>query len=172
MIGLLLFENPITGEPTVSELFWWVEPEARGSGVRLLKRAEQWAVAAARSSCRWICADAGRGPALTSGSGTRMHGSGTRKRSRDPGVRWRAADPGVSGPGAAAAVRGCDGRGRGVSRDSDRGGPVAARVDHADLFGAWTPTLSFFRQSPAGQRSVRTTCTRTADMGDWTAILD
>jgi GNAT superfamily N-acetyltransferase len=46
MIGVLFFENPITGEPTVSELFWWVEPEARGSGVRLLKRAEQWALAA------------------------------------------------------------------------------------------------------------------------------
>jgi GNAT superfamily N-acetyltransferase len=43
MIGLLLFENPITGEPTASELFWWVEPESRGHGLRLLKRAEQWA---------------------------------------------------------------------------------------------------------------------------------
>lgn len=46
MIGLLLFENPITGELTASELFWWVEPEHRGRGgygVRLLKRGEQWA---------------------------------------------------------------------------------------------------------------------------------
>lgn len=43
MLGLLLFENPITGESTASELFWWVEPEYRGLGVRLLKRGEQWA---------------------------------------------------------------------------------------------------------------------------------
>jgi len=43
MIGGLLFRHPITGEATVSELFWWVEPEHRGIGIRLLKRAEQWA---------------------------------------------------------------------------------------------------------------------------------
>jgi GNAT superfamily N-acetyltransferase len=43
MIGLLQFQHPISGESTVSELFWWVEPEHRGHGVRLLKRAERWA---------------------------------------------------------------------------------------------------------------------------------
>jgi len=42
MIGLLAFTNPITGEPTISELFWWVEPEHRGCGLRLLRRAEAW----------------------------------------------------------------------------------------------------------------------------------
>ena len=42
MIGMIVFDNPITGESTVSELFWWVEPEHRGCGLRLLKRAEQW----------------------------------------------------------------------------------------------------------------------------------
>jgi GNAT superfamily N-acetyltransferase len=41
MIGLLLFTHPIAGEPTVGEVFWWVEPEHRGGGIRLLKRAEQ-----------------------------------------------------------------------------------------------------------------------------------
>ena len=44
MIGGLLFRHPISGEATVSELFWWVEPEHRGCGIRLLKRAEEWAV--------------------------------------------------------------------------------------------------------------------------------
>lgn len=43
MIGLLAFVHPIAGELTVAEVFWWVEPEHRGGGVRLLKRAEQWA---------------------------------------------------------------------------------------------------------------------------------
>jgi len=46
MIGLLIFLHPIAGEVTVSEVFWWVEPEHRGGGIRLLKRAEQWARAA------------------------------------------------------------------------------------------------------------------------------
>lgn len=43
MIGLLAFLHPIAGELSVSEVFWWVEPEHRGGGVRLLKRAEAWA---------------------------------------------------------------------------------------------------------------------------------
>jgi GNAT superfamily N-acetyltransferase len=43
MIGLLAFEHPITGERAAQELFWWVEPESRGHGVRLLKRGEEWA---------------------------------------------------------------------------------------------------------------------------------
>ena len=46
MIGLLVFEHPITGERTAQELFWWVEPEHRGYGLRLLKRGEQWAATA------------------------------------------------------------------------------------------------------------------------------
>lgn len=44
MIGLLFFNQAISGEATVAELFWWVEPEHRGHGVRLLKRAEKWAI--------------------------------------------------------------------------------------------------------------------------------
>ena len=44
MIALWLFEHPYSGEATASELVWWVNPSERGSlGVRLLKRAEQWA---------------------------------------------------------------------------------------------------------------------------------
>jgi GNAT superfamily N-acetyltransferase len=42
-IGMLWFENPLSGEPSASELFWYIEPEHRGIGVRLLKRGEQWA---------------------------------------------------------------------------------------------------------------------------------
>ena len=45
MIGLMVFEHPLTGTLAAQELFWWVEPEHRGYGVRLLKRGEQWAVA-------------------------------------------------------------------------------------------------------------------------------
>jgi RimJ/RimL family protein N-acetyltransferase len=43
MIGLFLFDHPLSAERLASELFWWVEPEARGIGVRLLRAAERWA---------------------------------------------------------------------------------------------------------------------------------
>lgn len=40
MIGLVLTDHLYSGEPSAYELFWWVEPEARGDGVRLLRAAE------------------------------------------------------------------------------------------------------------------------------------
>lgn len=44
MIGLVAFDHFISGVPTVSEAFFWVDPEYRGSvGVRLLKAALAWA---------------------------------------------------------------------------------------------------------------------------------
>ena len=45
MIGVYAFCHPMSGEIVASEMFWWVDPEARGlSGVRLLRCAEDWAV--------------------------------------------------------------------------------------------------------------------------------
>lgn len=61
MIGLLLFENPITGEATASELFWWVDPECRGQGVRLLKRAEAWAKASGAEQLHMVAPTAAVG---------------------------------------------------------------------------------------------------------------
>jgi GNAT superfamily N-acetyltransferase len=46
MIGLFVFEHPFTGELAAHELFWWVEPEYRGHGLKLLKCAEAWAAGA------------------------------------------------------------------------------------------------------------------------------
>jgi len=44
LIALWVFDHPYSGERVASELVWWVNPDARGSaGVRLLRRAEQWA---------------------------------------------------------------------------------------------------------------------------------
>lgn len=43
MLAAYVFEHPYSGERTASELVWWVEPEHRGVGVRLLKAAEHWA---------------------------------------------------------------------------------------------------------------------------------
>ena len=43
MFGAVIFTHPISAERTVSELCFWIDPEHRGCGVRLLRRAEQWA---------------------------------------------------------------------------------------------------------------------------------
>lgn len=43
MIGVAVTAHIYSGEPVMSELFWYAPPESRGSGVRLLKRAEDWA---------------------------------------------------------------------------------------------------------------------------------
>ena|ERR1051326_1213076 len=43
MIGAFLFPHHFSGRLTVGEVFFWVEPEHRGCGVRLLRRAERWA---------------------------------------------------------------------------------------------------------------------------------
>ena len=42
MIGVIATEHPHSGEPVMSELCWYVEPDARGTGVRLLLAAENW----------------------------------------------------------------------------------------------------------------------------------
>lgn len=43
-IGVLVYDHPMTGQALSSELFWWMNPEARGGldGMRLLKHAEKW----------------------------------------------------------------------------------------------------------------------------------
>lgn len=43
MIALMIFDHPMSGERTCSELAWWVNPDARGCGVRLFRTAEAWA---------------------------------------------------------------------------------------------------------------------------------
>lgn len=42
MIAAYLYEHPFSGDRVCSELVWWVEPEHRGQGVRLLRAAEAW----------------------------------------------------------------------------------------------------------------------------------
>lgn len=43
MLAIYVFEHPFSGERVASELVWWVEPETRGAGVRLLTTAKKWA---------------------------------------------------------------------------------------------------------------------------------
>lgn len=44
MIGLMVFWHPMSGELTATEVMWWVEPSARGIGLRLLKQGQAWAM--------------------------------------------------------------------------------------------------------------------------------
>jgi len=43
MIGVLAYVHPMSGELCAGELFWWLDPEQRGAGGFLLRRAEKWA---------------------------------------------------------------------------------------------------------------------------------
>mgnify|MGYP003641633043 FL=1 len=44
MIGMYLYQHPISGETVAGEAFWWMSPERRGGpqALRLLRRAEAW----------------------------------------------------------------------------------------------------------------------------------
>lgn len=42
MIAMLSYEHPFSGEMTAFEVVWWVNPESRGDGIRLLRAAEEW----------------------------------------------------------------------------------------------------------------------------------
>lgn len=55
MIGFLCFAHHLSGERIAAEVFWWVSPDVRGSlGIRLLKRAEQWAKAQGVSTIQMV----------------------------------------------------------------------------------------------------------------------
>ncbi len=43
MIGMVMITHHVSGERVAGEVFWWVEPEHRGGGLKLLKAAERWA---------------------------------------------------------------------------------------------------------------------------------
>ena len=49
MIGLIVFEHPYATHKIATELFWLVDRQCRGTGIRLLKRAQQWAAEAGAS---------------------------------------------------------------------------------------------------------------------------
>lgn len=43
MLLALLHTHFLSGERMAGEVAWWTEPEARGTGLRLLRAAERWA---------------------------------------------------------------------------------------------------------------------------------
>jgi GNAT superfamily N-acetyltransferase len=54
MIGVLVFPHPLSGALTAGEVVFWVEPEHRGYGVRLMRRAEQWAIARGATTMQMV----------------------------------------------------------------------------------------------------------------------
>jgi GNAT superfamily N-acetyltransferase len=44
MLGVLGYAHPMSGERCAGELFWWLDPDERGAGGWLLRRAEKWAI--------------------------------------------------------------------------------------------------------------------------------
>ncbi len=43
MFGVMVYSHPFSGERVAVEAFWWLNPDRRGYGVYLLRRAESWA---------------------------------------------------------------------------------------------------------------------------------
>lgn len=43
LIAMWIYQHPMSTERIASELVWWIDPRHTGTGVKLLKRAEQWA---------------------------------------------------------------------------------------------------------------------------------
>lgn len=57
MIGMMAYPDHISGARVAGEVFWWMEPEARGHGLRLLRAAEKWAKEQCASSIQMVAPD-------------------------------------------------------------------------------------------------------------------
>lgn len=57
MLAVFCYQHPLSGERVASELVWWVDPESRGAGLRLLRVAEQWAAAHGARALQMIAPD-------------------------------------------------------------------------------------------------------------------
>ena len=54
VIGVLGYAHPMSGQTVAGELFWWLDPNHRGAGGWLLRRAEKWAKAYGARSLQMI----------------------------------------------------------------------------------------------------------------------
>src|SRR6266481_8606542 len=57
MFGYFVYPHFLSGEIVAGEVFWWVEPEHRGEGVKLLKEAERRAKSAGAARMQMIAPD-------------------------------------------------------------------------------------------------------------------
>ena len=176
MIGLVRYVHHLSGVVTAGEVMWWMDPAARGGGVALLTRAERWAAETGARQLQMIA------PAANARVGRLYERRGYRavetsyQADVTPAMTalvvvddvlpafdaYRAAtlrqpfgpvepSPGVVFEGIAPAI--------------DDALPRWVAAQYPGL----TPTVSFVRQSPAGQTEPNFIHTD-ADMGDWSAI--
>jgi GNAT superfamily N-acetyltransferase len=176
MIGVVGYAHHLSGEPTAGEVMWWVEPDARGCGVALLKRAERWAAETGARTIQMIA------PARHPVVGRLYERRGyvpvetTYQAHVTPAMSAiTVVDdvlPDVDAYRARALAQ--------PFRDVETGPGVVFHgiADPRDeTLPAWirrrwpslTPTRTFLRRSPAGQDEPNFIHTD-RDMGDWTAI--
>ena len=58
MLGVAVAPHLMSGDLMASEVFWWVEPRARGLGLKLLRAAERWARAEGATVLQLVAPDA------------------------------------------------------------------------------------------------------------------
>lgn len=64
MIGVHIFQHPMSHEIFGNELFWWVEPGHRGDGLKLLHAGEDWMLSAGAHKIEATAPDDRTGKAL------------------------------------------------------------------------------------------------------------
>jgi GNAT superfamily N-acetyltransferase len=174
MLGLLLYPHHLSGVWVAGEIMWWVEPEARGAGLALLRHAEAWAAEAGAEQIHMVAPDARVGSVYQRRGYRRIEE--TYARPVTPAMTALHVVDDVL-PDVA------DYRARVLAQPFGDVEPRPGLVFHGiapapdDAVTRWitthvpgvTPTLSFVRQSPAGQDEPHYIHTD-ADMGDWTAI--
>jgi GNAT superfamily N-acetyltransferase len=175
MIGLIRYVHHLTGACTVGEVMWWLDPEARGSGLALLKRAERWALETGATAIQMMASDARVGR-LYERRGYRLVETTYQRPVTAVMSAVTVIDdvlPDIDGyrravlAGPFADVETSPGVVfHGINRALDGQLPLWMQTQYPSL----TPTLTFARQSPAGQEEPHYIHTD-RDMGDWTGIL-
>jgi GNAT superfamily N-acetyltransferase len=182
MIGLTVYPESFSGVPVCGEVAFWVEPEARGAGVGLVRAAEAWAQAHGCQVLHLGAPDARVETFYERLGYVPVERSYHRRLDAPRQPRFRQTlDPNIvviddvlTDPHAyrAAALAGSF-EDQQVGDDLFRGIQLAPAVV-GDWLQQRTPsvrvTLSFFRQSPADQAEPHYVHSD-AMMGQWTGIL-
>ena len=178
MIGLVVFPHHLSAERIAGEVMWWVDPAARGVGIALLTAAERWAAEAGAEAIHLIApADAeARLEPLYTRRGYQPFERAYQRRVTPALTALTVVDDVLPDPAAYRAAA----RAAAFGPIETSPGVVfpGLALDPPPTLPAWiqarypslTPTLSFFRQSPAGQDEPNFIHTD-RDMGEWTGHL-
>lgn len=178
MLGVTTYPDVFSGVRVAGELFWWVEPSARGDGLRLLRQAEQWASEHGAAYLQMIAPTEQVERVYTHGGYEAIERTFRKPivpawPFRTPGIQviddvlpdieaYRAAV--LQGPFQTMVEGVAAFHGIGPAPDDSLPQWVEAH------FPGVARTLTFTRQSPAGQLEPHYVHSDRS-MGDWTAIL-